>query len=42
MGRSQVQREIDAESARRADADAMWFGWLTAILAAAAVLLLTA
>jgi hypothetical protein len=42
MGTSKPQREHDAESARRAETDAMRFGWLAAILAAAAVLWLTA
>jgi hypothetical protein len=39
MGRT---NEIDAEAARRADADARRFGWLAAIRAAAAAIWLTA
>ena len=42
MGTSKAHREHDAESARRADSDAWRFSWLAAILAAAAVLWLTA
>jgi len=42
MGTSKAHREHDAESARRAETDARWFGWLAAIVAAGAVLWLTA
>jgi hypothetical protein len=41
MSRGRPQREHDAESARLAEIDAMWFGWLGAIVAAGAVLWLT-
>jgi len=44
MGMSKAPREhdADAESAKRAQVDAMRFAWLAAILAAGAVLWLTA
>jgi hypothetical protein len=42
MGRSKAQREHDAQSAKRAEIDATRFGWLAAILAAAAVIWLAA
>ena len=42
MRRSKAQREHDAESARLAEIDAMWFAWFAAILAAGAVIWLAA
>ena len=42
MSGSKAQREHDAESARLAEIDAMWFAWFAAILAAGAVIWLAA